>query len=82
MNALSILRDDQKGQERLKVPKEKQIPVSKDTKLNEIQSILRYYCKDSPKLRQLLPILAEIIVLRKEKSLLWVRLGGYIEELA
>ncbi|KAJ4326067.1 hypothetical protein N0V94_000229 [Neodidymelliopsis sp. IMI 364377] len=72
MNALTILQDVQKGQDRLKVPKDKQIPLKKGTKITDVQALLQFHCTGSPKLRQLLPILAEVVVLRKEKALLWV----------
>jgi SNF2 family DNA or RNA helicase len=72
MDALSILRDVRKGQERLKIPKAGLLPITKDTKTTEIQKILEWHCAGSPKLRQLLPLLAEIVVLRKEKALIWV----------
>lgn len=72
MSALTILRDVQTGQQRLKVPKEKQLPLPKNTNPENIQKILEQHCTGSPKLRQFLRILAEIVVLRKEKTLLWV----------
>jgi SNF2 family DNA or RNA helicase len=72
MSALSILQDIQKGQDRLKIPKDKQIPLSKNADTENVQKILEQHCTGSPKLRQLLRILAEVVVLREEKALLWV----------
>jgi hypothetical protein len=68
MNTLTISRDVQKGQERMKeTPKEKQIPVNKKSSLDDLQNILSKYCTGSPKLQHLLLILAKAVVLRKGK---------------
>jgi hypothetical protein len=72
MNALTILRDVQKGQERMKVAKENQLSIDEKSSLDDIQNILSKHYTGSPKLQQLLPILAGVVVLRKERPLLWV----------
>jgi hypothetical protein len=72
MNALTILRDVQKGQERMKVAKENQLSIDEKSSLDDIQNILSKHYTGSPKLQQLLPILARVVVLRKERPLLWV----------
>lgn len=72
MSALTILKDLRAGQARKKIPKDQQIPVYADTDEKDVQTILNWHCVGSPKLRKLLGILAEVVVLRKEKSLLWI----------
>ncbi|KAF3043432.1 hypothetical protein E8E12_007269 [Didymella heteroderae] len=79
MTALTMLQDVQKGQKRLKEPKEKLLPLPKKTGPESIQNILEKHCTGSPKLRQLLPILAKIVVLLKEKALLWVNTPAQAE---
>jgi SNF2 family DNA or RNA helicase len=72
MDALSILKDLRAGQKRKGIPTNQQIPVNKNIDGKDVQTILHWHCVGSPKLRKLLGILAEIIVLRQEKALLWV----------
>ena len=64
INTLTILRDMQKGQERTKeVPKEKQNTVNKTSSQDNIQNVPSKHCTSSPKLRHLLLILAEAVML-------------------
>ncbi|KAI4675893.1 uncharacterized protein J4E84_009868 [Alternaria hordeiaustralica] len=73
MTALTILKDMRSGQKRLRVPIDQQIPVDKHTDIEtDVQQILHWHCQGAPKLRKLLGILAEIVVLRQEKVLIWV----------
>jgi hypothetical protein len=58
MNALTILRDVQKGQERMKVAKENQLSIDEKSSLDDIQNILSKHYTGSPKLQQLLPCYA------------------------
>lgn len=85
MTAMSILRDIEAGQRRLKVPEDKRIPLPKKPKTIDVQSIIKHHCTGSPKLRQLLSIYAEVVVLREEKSLLWINnpaQGQWLEEVS
>lgn len=68
-NALRFLRDVRAGQNRAKVPKEAQlaVPAKDDT-----VEIIKKHCTGAPKLRQLLAIIAELVVLQKEKVTIWV----------
>ncbi|OAL50711.1 hypothetical protein IQ07DRAFT_680068 [Pyrenochaeta sp. DS3sAY3a] len=59
------------GQERSQIDEGKRIPISEDDK-DDVQKILNWHCQGSPKLRKLLELLAEIVVLRKEKAIIWV----------
>lgn len=79
LNALKVLQDVQKGQKRLKEPNERFIPLPAKIGPDSIQKILEEHCTGSPKLRQLLPVLAEIVVLLKEKALLWVNFPAQAE---
>lgn len=69
MNALNILHDVRRGQERFQIPKVKQISVSKDTDPTDVQNLLRHHCTGPPPLRQLLSVLAVIAALRKSDQL-------------
>lgn len=68
-DALQILRDIRTKQRVEKVEENKRLPLPD---ANDVQAILRSHCTGSPKLRQLLKIVAEIVILRKEKVILWV----------
>jgi hypothetical protein len=69
MSAVKILKDMRAGQARKGIPDDKQIPI-RDHDLDDVQSLLSWHCVGSLKLRLLLGILAEIVVLRQEKVLL------------
>jgi hypothetical protein len=71
MSAIKILKYMRAGQARKGIPEDKQIPI-KNHDPEDIQAILSWHCVGSPKLRRLLAILAEIVILRQEKTLLWV----------
>ncbi|KAF2030155.1 hypothetical protein EK21DRAFT_89216 [Setomelanomma holmii] len=71
-DALTILRDLRTFQKRKGIPDGQQIPVNASADRKDVQQILRYHCTGSPKLRVLLIILAELVVLREEKVLIWV----------
>lgn len=75
-NATTILKDLRAGQKRANIPEEKCIKVpSKE----DIQSILQAHCTGSPKLRSLLGLLAEIVVLLKEKAVIWCNTPAQME---
>jgi len=73
MDAHTILMDLRAGQKRKGIADNNQISINKFQNINnDTQLILRYHCTGSPKLRKLLGILAEIVVLGQEKVLVWV----------
>lgn len=74
VNALTILLDVRTGQKRKKIKENAQIPIDRSYKIeDDVQKILHYHCTGSPKLRKLLSILAEVVVLRQKKVLIWVK---------
>jgi SNF2 family DNA or RNA helicase len=68
-NPVKFLRDVRAGQARAKIPVAAQIQVPQ--KEDRVQ-LIRMHCTGSPKLRQLLSIIAELVVLQKEKVTVWV----------
>jgi hypothetical protein len=74
--ATTILKDLRAGQKRARVPDEKCIRVPPK---EDIQSTLEAHCKGSPKLRALLGLLAEIVVLEKEKAIIWCNTPAQME---
>ncbi|KAF1352672.1 hypothetical protein EJ07DRAFT_159119 [Lizonia empirigonia] len=65
----TILEDLRKGQARQGVPEADRIVIPDET---DIEKILGLHCTGAPKLRPLFSILAELVVLLKEKVTIWV----------
>lgn len=78
LTAFVMLMDLGRGQERSNIDEGKRIPISEDDK-DDVQRILHWHCQGSPKLRKLLELLAEIVVLRKEKAIIWVNNPAQME---
>ncbi|KAJ8115193.1 hypothetical protein OPT61_g3101 [Boeremia exigua] len=68
-NAVRFLKDVRIGQARVKIPEAQQLPLPKD---EDTAKMIQQHCTGSPKLRQLLAIIAELVVLQKEKITVWV----------
>ena len=68
------MRANQRAQ-KLPADKRVQVPQSED----DVQEILDIHCTGSPKLRKLLSILAEVVVLRKEKVSIWLNMPAQME---
>lgn len=66
-DALQILRDLRDSQKRQKIHPVLSLPDS-----NDPQAILHYHCTGAPKLRQLMALVAEIVVLMGEKVTIWI----------
>lgn len=68
-NAIRFLKDVRAGQSRANIAEDNLLPLpEKDDHIKLIQQ----HCTGSPKLRQLLAMLAEIVVLQGEKVTVWV----------
>jgi hypothetical protein len=61
-DVVTILGDLHKGQVRTKVAEAKRIKVPSN---NEVREIIANHCNGSPKLQNLLELLAEIVILQK-----------------
>ena len=68
-NAIRFLEDVRAGQARRNVPEEDQCPIPE---ASDIAKLIELHCTGSPKLRQLLAIAAELVVLQGEKITVWV----------
>jgi hypothetical protein len=67
-SALDLLKDLCKGQARQGVPQKQRIPLVADMNVTQV---LEHHCTGSPKLRQLLKIIADLVVFQDEKITVW-----------
>jgi hypothetical protein len=74
--AINILEDVRRGQKEHGIANELLLPIPDSDDVQEIMTVL---ADGAPKLRMLLHLLSDIVVLEKEKVIVWVQFPAQME---